>query len=302
MSTDFPVSITDYTKVTGGVTEGTSSKVGVDVGGRTMSEFINDYQDDIEALMTKVGIDSSAVQASHDFKLSGVTGADKAVSLTGTEILTNKTLTSPVITNKTSTGADSGTETLTNKTIDPSANTIDGDKLDITFTPTNYTPDSSPPEADDADDLTAHLKGIDTQLAVSTITEDQLKILTVSLSAANIIAMNATPVEILAAPGAGKILIVDQVFFSFTFNSTQFTGGGDVRFQYDTTTDSIMNLTIDSGQIKAANDHLQHLIPLAVGALEPFTNKKVEITNATAAFATGNSTAKVFVRYRILTL
>lgn len=61
------------------------------------------------------------------------------------------------------------TQTLTNKTIDPSANTIDGDKLDVTFTPKNYTPDSSPSEADDVDDLSAHLKGIDT--AIGTISE-----------------------------------------------------------------------------------------------------------------------------------
>ena len=38
---------------------------------------------------------------------------------------------------------------------------LDGDHLDITFGPTNYTPDSSPPEAADVDDLTSHLKGID---------------------------------------------------------------------------------------------------------------------------------------------
>lgn len=51
----------------------------------------------IEALEAKVGIDGSAVTTSHDYKLSGVTGTDKAVSLTGTEALTNKTLTSPKI-------------------------------------------------------------------------------------------------------------------------------------------------------------------------------------------------------------
>jgi len=43
--------------------------------------------------------------------------------------------------------------------------TIDGDKLDIDWTPTNYTPDATPSEADDVDDLTAHLKGIDTAIA-----------------------------------------------------------------------------------------------------------------------------------------
>lgn len=54
---------------------------------------------------------------------------------------------------------------LTNKTIDPSLNTIDGDKLDITWNPTNYTP-TDVTETDDVDDLSAHLKGIDTALGI----------------------------------------------------------------------------------------------------------------------------------------
>lgn len=62
----------------------------------------HDYQhstinDTIEALQDKVGIDGSAVTTSHDYKLSGVTGSDKAVSKTGTETLINKTLTAPQI-------------------------------------------------------------------------------------------------------------------------------------------------------------------------------------------------------------
>lgn len=54
-------------------------------------------QDAIEIIEAKVGADSSAVTTSHDYKLSGVTGSDKAVSKTGSEVLTNKTLTSPVV-------------------------------------------------------------------------------------------------------------------------------------------------------------------------------------------------------------
>lgn len=42
---------------------------------------------------------------------------------------------------------------------------IDGDKIDITWNPTNYTPDTTPPETDNVDELTAHLKGIDNFLA-----------------------------------------------------------------------------------------------------------------------------------------
>ena len=46
----------------------------------------------IIALETKVGINSSAVTTTVDYKLSGIPATDKAVSLTGNETLTTKTL------------------------------------------------------------------------------------------------------------------------------------------------------------------------------------------------------------------
>jgi len=53
--------------------------------------------DSIVAIETKVGVDGSAVNTTHDYKLSGVADGDKAVSLTGTETLTNKILTAPKV-------------------------------------------------------------------------------------------------------------------------------------------------------------------------------------------------------------
>ena len=41
---------------------------------------------------------------------------------------------------------------------------IDGDQIDIDFTPTNYTPDTTPAEASSVDNLSAHLSGIDNTL------------------------------------------------------------------------------------------------------------------------------------------
>lgn len=52
--------------------------------------------DSIEALEAKVGINSSAVTTSHDYKLGEVTGTDKAVGKTATQTLENKTLTAPI--------------------------------------------------------------------------------------------------------------------------------------------------------------------------------------------------------------
>jgi len=88
-----------------------------------------DANDAIEALEAKVGADGSAVTTTHDYKLSNVAGSDKAVSLTGAETLTNKTLTTPVISTISNTGTVTlptttdtlvgrdTTDTLTNKTL-----------------------------------------------------------------------------------------------------------------------------------------------------------------------------------------
>lgn len=54
-----------------------------------------DKNDAIEKLEAKVGVNSSAVTTTHDYKLSGVTGTDKAMSLAGAETATNKRFTSP---------------------------------------------------------------------------------------------------------------------------------------------------------------------------------------------------------------
>lgn len=48
--------------------------------------------------------------------------------------------------------------------IDSLLGALDGDQLDVDFTPTNYTPAATPAEADDVDDLSAHLYGVDVRL------------------------------------------------------------------------------------------------------------------------------------------
>jgi microcystin-dependent protein len=77
----------------------------------------NNLATTVNALQDKVGINSDTATTSFDYKLSEVTSTDKAVGKTATQTLTNKTLTSPTITDKNASGTDSGTETLNNKTL-----------------------------------------------------------------------------------------------------------------------------------------------------------------------------------------
>ena len=98
--------------------------------------------------------DNSDTTKKVKFQVSGVTTA------------TTRTLTVPD--SDTTIVGTNNAQTLTNKTIDPSLNTVDGDKLDITFNPTNYLPTiTGVAQASDVDDLAAHLKGIDNKLSTN---------------------------------------------------------------------------------------------------------------------------------------
>lgn len=128
---------------------------------------------------------------------------------------------------------------------------------------------------------------------------------TVALTAANLIAMYATPVVIVpAVPGFN--IIVDSVDFDITRTSTAFTGGGVVAVQYNSTangagtaTTATIAATVVTG---AAGRTITARIPVVLSdvATASITGIGLYISNATAAFAAGTGTASCTVKYHIV--
>lgn len=128
--------------------------------------------------------------------------------------------------------------------------------------------------------------------------------LTVALTAAQIIAMEATPVSVIAAPGAGLAIVVDSILFEMTTTSTQFTGGGAVSFVYHGGSVAVHAGSIPATVVTTTAGTSYTVLGPAVatnGTTVP-ANTGVDITNATAPFAAGTGTAKVRIRYHIITL
>ncbi len=126
----------------------------------------------------------------------------------------------------------------------------------------------------------------------------------VSLSAANIIAMYATPVLVVPA-FAGKSIIVDSVDFKMTRTSTAFTGGGVVNVQYAATangagtkTHADIAATVVTG---AAGTTTTARIPLVQSdiASASIDGIGLYISNQTAAFAAGTGTGVVTVKFHL---
>ena len=91
MATNFPSTLDDATSIP------------VEASGTALSvnhvTAHQNLQDAVEAIEAKIGVDSSVVTTSHDYKLSGITGSDKALkSGTSTQSVTGLTLVTPKIT------------------------------------------------------------------------------------------------------------------------------------------------------------------------------------------------------------
>ncbi|MCI0391687.1 MAG: hypothetical protein MOB07_23325 [Acidobacteria bacterium] len=120
------------------------------------------------------------------------------------------------------------------------------------------------------------------------------------LSAANIIGMFAAPFEIVPAQGANKFIVVESIIFKMIRTATAFTLGGALSFKFAagaTVSPTIAATVVTTGGAGTEYSHLDKL----EAALIPVANAGLQITNATAAFATGTGTAEVTVTYNVIT-
>lgn len=128
---------------------------------------------------------------------------------------------------------------------------------------------------------------------------------TVALTAAQLIAMYTTPVEVVAAV-PGMSIIVDSVDFDITRTATAFTGGGVVAVQYGTTANgggTATTATIAAATVTgAAGRTVTARIPVVQSdiASASIVGISLCISNATAAFAAGTGTASVTVSYHLV--
>jgi len=140
-----------------------------------------------------------------------------------------------------------------------------------------------------------------TQLALNTIQYTQ-----VAMTAAQWNAMSATPFQILAAPGANLIYMVDNVWYDMAFVSAQYAAGGVVNLQYDSTaTGAGVAVTADTAAATITGLAASSIVVpgLSSGAKAQSTtvNKGLFMSNKTGAFTTGDGTWKINVAYRIIT-
>lgn len=120
----------------------------------------------------------------------------------------------------------------------------------------------------------------------------------VTLTAAQLDALNATPITCIAAPGAGKVIVVDQVYGFLDYNSAAYAGTSEtLAIRYTDGSGDIICQFTEATFIEATADAYE--IPAMIQVF-PVVNSPV-VAHATADFTTGDSPIYLRIYYRILT-
>lgn len=133
------------------------------------------------------------------------------------------------------------------------------------------------------------------------LNEDGIITVDVTLSTAQLLALNATPIQVAAAPGANKANVVEDVIAYMPYNSAAYAGIASNE-------DLVLRDTNGSGTIQATIETTGFLdqtstqvrVAVKAGAITPTPNAALVAHMTTGEIITGNSPVKLRIRYRII--
>lgn len=127
------------------------------------------------------------------------------------------------------------------------------------------------------------------------------QVATVTLTAAQVKALNTTPIALVAAPGAGNTIVVDRIFGKSVGDTAAFTGANALEFRYTNGSGTKVSADMPAAFINAANGTTERrtvagieavLTPVANAAIVAF----VPTANPGGATAAGSITLTVVYR------
>lgn len=134
----------------------------------------------------------------------------------------------------------------------------------------------------------------------ATGTDEVTQVAEVTITTAEVLALNTTEKTLVSAPWAGKAIIVDKIITSVDYNSAAYATNTDMEFRYTDKTGTKV-----SADITSLLDATADKVVTAWGIeaqLVPVVNAPVVANVATGDPVTGDSDVKVTVVYRVVSI
>lgn len=134
------------------------------------------------------------------------------------------------------------------------------------------------------------------QLALNTI-----QFVDVTLTAAQILALNTTPITLVAAPGSGLVTLVDSVFARLVYNSTTYScNASGAALKYTDGSGAAVGISLTQAFIQSSSGTNYLHVRGGATALVPVANAVIVIQAASSDPTTGNSLINIRTYYRVV--
>jgi len=125
----------------------------------------------------------------------------------------------------------------------------------------------------------------------------------VTLTAAQVKLLNTTPITLVAAPGAGKAIVLDEATLILDWVTPKYDGiaeGEDLNIRYTNGSGALVATVETIGFMDQEADTVRYVRGAAGTDIAVVANAALVIYMATGNIATGNSPLIVRVRYHII--
>lgn len=127
-----------------------------------------------------------------------------------------------------------------------------------------------------------------------------------ALSSADILSIGSlgggTQFPIIAAPGAGKYIVMEHLSIVFTYNSIAYINGGTISQVYNNAGAGVSGPDLcTAATINGTASVIAYTLP-GGGDIFPILNKGIALSQPGGYFTTGNSTAVLHFKYYIVTV
>ena len=137
------------------------------------------------------------------------------------------------------------------------------------------------------------------------LAEDTIQTITVTISTAELLALATTPKQLVAAPGADKVVQFLGAELVLNYAGVAYTESGDnMAVKYENAAGVAVSDTIEcTGFIDATADTLTNAVPVkdVIVAATGCVNKALVMDNIGSNFAAGTSPVDVIVAYKVVT-
>jgi hypothetical protein len=128
---------------------------------------------------------------------------------------------------------------------------------------------------------------------------------TVTVSSAELLALNATPKTLIAAPASGHALILVAAELWLDFGTTGYAGiaeGEDLTIRYTNGSGLTLATIETTGFLDATADAFRYVEPVTTAAITPVAAAPLVLHLSTGEITTGDSPLKLRLLYRDVTL